>query len=84
MKAQWEISTGKNFTPLFRGAKAEVYTLKGTDGGPQAIGQFYNEAQANFVKDAPALLRQALEYLKDAGVDKPHFIHHCETILNQI
>ena len=43
------VFTGNSFTPLFKGAKAEVITLKGSDGGPQAIGQFYDERIAQKV-----------------------------------
>lgn len=45
----YEVFTGKYFNPLFPGAKAELITLKGSDGGPQAIAQFYDENMASKV-----------------------------------
>jgi hypothetical protein len=47
----YNVSTGKNFDPLFKGAKAELWTYKGTDGGPQAVAQFFDEKIAQRVAD---------------------------------
>jgi hypothetical protein len=52
----WEVATKPSFTSLMKGAQAEVYTRRGQDGGPQAIGQFYLVEDAQKAAAAPDLL----------------------------
>lgn len=42
----YKVFIGSNFDPLFKESKAEVITMKGDNGGPQAIGQFYKVVDA--------------------------------------
>lgn len=72
------VTIGKNFTPLFKGAKAELCVMKGDDGGPQAIAQFYNPQKAKEVATLlerktkmERVLRKLIDEFPEMETDEP-------------